>query len=204
MKQIQGVWFPDQEAHLVQMLRDGKYQAPAREAAIMCCSKRDVAIDIGAHCGLWSMDLVREFDIVYAFEPVEEHRQCFMKNVRGDYRLFRYALGAEPGSVSMRLEPDNTGHTHIGGNDLVVEMTTLDLMRDIEDPDFIKIDCEGYEYYVLKGGEDLIKRTQPVICLEQKDHGFYGLDKLAGVKLLVEWGAHELGRVRDDWIMGWN
>ena len=32
--------------------------------------------------------------------------------------------------------------------------------------DFIKIDTEGYEYYILKGGIKTIKKYKPVIQLE--------------------------------------
>ncbi len=32
--------------------------------------------------------------------------------------------------------------------------------------DYIKIDTEGYEYYILKGGENTIKKNKPIIQLE--------------------------------------
>ena len=49
-----------------------------------------------------------------------------------------------------------------------VEIDTLDNIfynNDIK-VDFIKIDTEGYEYNILKGGEKTIKKYKPIIQLE--------------------------------------
>ena len=70
---------------------------------------------------------------------------------------------------------------------------------------FLTIDCEGYEYRILQGAEQTIRRCRPVIVIEQKPHDAYSKQygQFAAVALLQEWGMIKLDQVRDDWIMGW-
>ena len=37
-------------------------------------------LDIGANIGLWTLDMCKQFDHVIAFEPVEEFRECLIRN----------------------------------------------------------------------------------------------------------------------------
>jgi hypothetical protein len=71
--------------------------------------------------------------------------------------------------------------------------------------DYIKMDCEGYEYRILQGAEQTIRRCRPVVVIEQKPHDAYSKQygQFAAVTLLQEWGMVELDQVKDDWIMGW-
>lgn len=57
--------------------------------------------------------------------------------------------------------------------ELQCELRRLD-SQDL-DPIFIKIDVQGYEYDVLKGGIETIRRHEPVLMLE----GFHGNQQLA-------------------------
>ena len=205
MKKIKGIYLPSDEKHLTEWIEaDGHYQKITRDEAFSMVTRKRNAIDIGAHCGLWAMDMVREFDHVHAFEPIEEHRECFEANVSAvaKWTMYPYALGEYEADVFMEVDPTNTGHTHVNKSGVLSHMKRLDDFH-LTDIDFIKIDCEGYEYYVCLGGRDTIMRERPVICIEQKPHGFYGLNTHAGVKLLAEWGMKEIGRVRQDFIMGW-
>jgi hypothetical protein len=70
--------------------------------------------------------------------------------------------------------------------------------------DYIKLDCEGYEYKIIVGAELYIKSCRPVIVVEQKFHKDTGIvDNGEAVDLLQSWGARELDRVRNDIILGW-
>ena len=44
-------------------------------------SNWDVALDIGAHVGIWSMRLAEKFKRVHAFEPVPKHIECWKQNM---------------------------------------------------------------------------------------------------------------------------
>ena len=207
MKQIGDIWLPDSDTHLEQfrsIRESGEYQLGTLHSALSYVRDFRLGLDIGAHCGLWCMHLLKYFYKVIAFEPVPEHLSCLARNAgAANVQVVPCALGAVNGKVRIRVEGENTGHTHVDdAGELEVEMIALDTLA-LEEVGFIKIDVEGYEYHVLRGGRKTIRKNRPVICLEQKAHGFYGLSPTAGVALLQSWGYRVLAQVRDDYIMGW-
>jgi FkbM family methyltransferase len=177
------------------------------------------ALDIGAHCGLWSRVLARMFRTVHAFEPVAAHYDCFNRNIfngRDDggnspnVYLWTVALGNMQHRVTLHTGPSSSGDTYIKpGGEHSAEMKTLDVFEDGFSPigniDFIKIDCEGYELFVLEGGEKLIKKHKPCIIVEQKPGKGrqFNLDDTAAVSLLESWGAYKVKEISGDYIMAW-
>jgi FkbM family methyltransferase len=164
------------------------YQYRKLAKALEYCKVYGVAVDIGAHCGLWSMHLLDYFERVVAFEPVEEYRSHFVRNVRGDYLLYPYALGEKEEKVALTHSEGLSGHTYVIPGD-EVDVVTLD-SYNLHDVSFIKVDCEGFEYFVLKGGENTILENKPVIIVEQKPQNKdrYGLDDLQAVSYLKSLG----------------
>lgn len=199
MIQHAGVWLPDGERHMVEWMTknnqviDGKqtYQWSKQTRSYKYCTSFRTAIDIGAHVGLWSMHLVHWFHSVHAFEPVAAHRECFERNLEKDRNvlLYPYALGESNGQVSIHRNYMSSGDSYVDGEGSI-PMRRLDDF-DIQSVDFIKVDCEGYELYVLRGGEKTIKRWRPTICVEQKPRmaAKYGLGEIDAVKYLQGLGA---------------
>jgi len=185
MIEYKGIYLPDGETHLIEWMEKrneivkGKptYQYHKLRAAVDLCppDRRRRAIDVGAHCGLWSMHLADEFAAVVAFEPLEAHRACFYLNVtNGAVELWPNALGdSDPIEIDMTTDPTSSGDTRvreagsIAKSSGVVELRRLDGWR-FDHVDFIKIDCEGYELPVLRGATETILHHRPVICVEQK------------------------------------
>lgn len=210
-----GWWFPDTEDHFPVMLKKNiskggpaEYQQPVRLRSLAYVKKFDVALDVGANVGLWSRDLVQKFGKVIAFEPVALFRECLEKNVNGsNFFISPLALGDQDTKARMTITEGNTGHTHIdpasigSGDTTVVKLDNL----GIDNIDYIKMDCEGFEYRVIQGAEQTIKKCRPVIVVEQKPHDMYSKDygQFAAIKLLESWGMVRLDQVKDDWIMGW-
>lgn len=125
------------------------------------------AIDIGGHCGLWSMQMIPKFKRVVAFEPIPHHRECFVKNAP-EAELIPYALGEKEAEVLLKTKASSSGDTKVSEDgDVKAEVKTLD-SYDFQDVGFIKIDTEGYELFILKGAEQTIKRCKPVLIVEQK------------------------------------
>ena len=166
-------------------------------------------LDIGANVGLWSRDLATRFARVVAIEPVQEFQECLHKNVpMENIEVWPIALGTEDTTIDMIITEGNTGHSHIDKTTIgigKVKMQRLDSLW-FDRIDYMKIDCEGYEMQILQGGEQTIRNHQPVIVVEQKLHTDTGITKetqYGAVDLLKSWGARELGRVRNDCILGW-
>ena len=215
MAEHYGWKFPDFETHLPRMLKKNvdkglpaEYQIAVRRRSIELCTNRTLALDIGANVGLWSRDFVGSFARVIAFEPVAVFRECLEHNVQGkNFEVQPIALGDQDTQGTMIITEDNSGHSHLDpatmgtGNVQVVRLDTL----NFHDVSYIKIDSEGYEYRILQGSEQTIRRCRPVIVIEQKPHDAYSKQygQFAAVGLLKEWGMIKLDQVRDDWIMGW-
>jgi FkbM family methyltransferase len=181
----------------------GNYQRKKYKMAMEHTRSRRRALDIGAHIGLWSLDMVRDFEVVEAFEPVATHRECFLKNVKGA-NLYPFACGDKPDRVSFGTPQEgHTGHTVVvPGDD--VEVVVLDDYK-FTDVDFIKVDCEGYELFVLKGAEKTILENKPTIVVEQKTGNGqrYGLGEKDAVSYLKELGMVQKSVMSGDHIMSW-
>jgi len=202
MKCVEGVWLPDHEHHLLQYAKQEgwTYQKHKLDAAMFFTPRRNLAVDIGGHCGLWSMHLVNLFDSVVAFEPVPAHRECYIKNVQGEYKLHPYALGNKEDRVSIHFTEGSSGDSWVEKGD-DVDVKTLDSFCLA--PDFIKIDTEGFEYFILLGGEDTVRTHRPTIVVEQKPNKAknFGLPDTQAVTLLESWGYRVRKVLSGDYIL---
>jgi len=212
MKQSHGFWFPDYDDHFPRMLAKSlkndkviRYPWRARDAAIAACDQKRICIDIGANVGLWACDLVNEFQTVIAFEPVEEFRDCFKKNVKGsNYIVESVALGRTETFIEMNIVQGNTGHSHINPTSLgkgTIPLKTLD-SYNYENIDMIKIDVEGYEEEILAGAMNTILKNKPVIVVEQQKHEYKdAITDKPSIKILESWGYRVVDHHKKDWIL---
>ena len=219
-KLVGDIWLPKDEIHMAEWINtykqsfDGRlaYQHHKLMATIpfIRSDRRRTAIDVGAHVGTWAMTMVRMFDRVEAFEPVELHRRIFRLNVTGPRaRLHGFALGREAGHVRLSHDPTDTGDTFV--NEVLppdtagdADMRTLDSFA-FKEVDFIKIDVEGFELDVLQGGERTILDNRPLMVVEQKGREADHRGRPAGeaVRFLKSLGMTELQVITGDHIMGW-
>lgn len=230
IKLVGGVWLPATETHMNNWMVtrnqvvDGKltYQYHKLQAAMAYVKDFGVAIDVGAHCGLWSMHLAKLFKSLYAFEPIPLHRKCWAMNATTPQSkdvahtckaiLYPLALGDKTQLVKFYSTPGSTGDTFVdAGGNVEVEMVRLDEMftngewHPDTKIDFIKLDCEGYELFALRGGEEMLKRCKPCVVVEQKPNKApkYGLGTTDAVKYLQGLGAVARKEIGGDYIMSW-
>jgi FkbM family methyltransferase len=213
IKQVGGVYLPAHETHLVDWMKkmnqvvDGKltYQLDKRREALKWVKNFRAAVDVGAHCGLWSADLAKLFGTLHAFEPVELHRACWQLNVVADnVLLYPCALGETDGKVSIHTANTSSGDSWVKG-DGDIPLRRLDSF-DLQDIDFIKLDCEGYELFALRGGEEMLKRCHPCVIVEQKKGRAqkFGLDEIGAVTYLQGLGAKLRAERSGDYILSWD
>ena len=214
-KFIYGWWLPEKDQHFEsyfsQSIQVGDKRLYQPQHIDRCFhhikNRKHTAIDVGGHCGFWSFYLGGNFKKVYAFEPVEIFRECFKKNIpHGNVELLPVALGDENSFVSMNIEFENTGKTHVSNklDDLnKVELKKLD-DYELTNVDFIKIDVEGYENQVVLGAKDTLLRNKPVIIVEQKGHSNrFNESQFEAINTLKSYGAKVIDQVVKDFILTW-
>lgn len=206
MKNVNGIWLPDHETHLELYAEKGEYgkwtyQEHKLIAALEHVKACRVAVDVGGHCGLWSKELIKIFDHVHAFEPVSEHRECYKLNVTEGYTLHECALGEKEGSIKIHTSNGSSGDSWVDGEG-DIPLKTLDSFN-LQDVDFIKLDCEGYELFALKGGEEMLKRCHPVVIVEQKPGRAkkFGLKDTQAVDYLKSLGYKLQSEISGDFIL---
>ena len=195
MKKIGNYFFPDTDIHFQRWVLDGEYQKKQRDELFLKMNsikpiKR--ICDIGGHVGTWSVPMAqyKDTEMIYAFEPNEKVRECFVENTlpfKDKVTVYNMALGKENGKALLNLEEDNTGNTRIevvNETDLkTIEVRTLD----------------SFELPVLQGAVKTIKESKPFVHVEMKTkrmldkrEDFEKFFKMIDYKMILRTGSEEL------------
>ncbi len=136
--------------------------------------KSDTIIDIGANVGQYTEKILKSVDInkvkIYLFEPGREiFKKLEQKFNNPNIFLNNIAISNKKGSAIF-YEIENYGETSslhlatVKNNKIkphkVIVDTIDNLFSNIESIDFIKIDTEGNDFFVLKGAEEKLKKAQ--------------------------------------------
>lgn len=157
------------------------YRKNLPEALDLCKQKR-TALDIGANYGLISQILCKQFKKVHSFEISPLVSNLLERNMKNfgfnNVVTHHYGVADNCRKVKLNFKIKNTVATYVEDNDseYFSSVKNLDSLK-LEDVDFIKIDVEGYEQLVVKGGLKLIEKYKPVIHFESRQdtldyHGF--------------------------------
>lgn len=174
----------------------GEYEAGIVSAFKKILHEGDTFLDIGANIGFLSLVaacIVDKSGLVYAVEPHPFTYKILEKNIclNGFKNIFsmNIALGKEiseekiynrinisRGSASL-IRPMNVSE-ELG---VPVRVSSIDILIEkgqIQLPNLIKIDVEGFELEVLKGAKILLNSSHaPVLCIEFSNlHPTYGGD----------------------------
>lgn len=156
--------FPPTDNHFDR--QTDRYQYHTYIAAMKYLNKSRVALDIGAHVGLYTKALSENFKQVISFEPFPITFDCLSRNTKKmhNVKLYNLALGDEEGKVDIDFNKENSGNSSVvTGNKF--ELRKLDSFN-FTDIDLIKIDVEGYEHHVLGGAISTITSNKPVMIVE--------------------------------------
>ena len=139
---------------------------------------RGVALDIGAHVGIWTRKMAQLFDEVIAFEPVPEHVECWRPNTENfdNVKINQFALSDKSETVKMKQAKYNSGTSSLEykptqlRNSELIEIETRPLNSfDLPPVDFMKIDVEGHELSMLQGANEILAAYVPTIFIEIHD-----------------------------------
>lgn len=142
-----------------------------------------VFVDVGAHVGLYSLELASKAAQVIAIEANPETQARLEENIQLNElwnKVSTYGGAAWNKSAELRMEDPN-GKIAGGSNQVrkptedeawTVMGEKLDVILTSFDPvrvDFIKIDVEGAEWRVLKGARETLMTFHPTLLIEMHD-----------------------------------
>lgn len=139
-------------------------------------ARRNV-LDIGANIGVHTLSFSGHFERVHAFEPHPLTFDILAFNSRLTRNVIVYRQGASSEAFVAKAisVPGNIGAAHIvaeseaGADSFDFACDRLDAMlpEDVKSSvDFMKADVEGHELAALKGAEDILARSSPLIAFE--------------------------------------
>jgi len=132
-------------------------------------------IDIGANLGWFScIASASGYESVISFEPSEKNYSILNKNINlNEKRVRSYRIAVSNKREDTRIESgqfDPEAKLKEGkcnSNTSIVESVCLeDISKFINSKTLIKIDTEGSEYEILKGGKNVIKKEKPYLAIE--------------------------------------
>ena len=169
------------------------YQKNKLDIALGFVKNFTTAIDGGANYGIMSYNLNSKFSKIYAFEVDIPVRECLKKNVEkfqlDNVVVCDCGLSDKEELVALNYLKNTFGtyiKKEVSGTNICKTLDSFELTE----VGFIKLDCEGYEPYILRGAEKTIKKYKPVILMEEKNYSkrYYGEEGNLAVDLLLAWG----------------
>ena len=175
----------------------GIYEREYVQAFTQHINPGNIVFDIGSQAGYYSLiasKLIGKEGKVFSFEPFPANidfvkKHCHLNNC-DNVTLFEVAVSGSSGKRKFAAKNSFMGHFSQQG-ELEVDVVTLDELaakKDIVPPNIIKIDVEGMEYWVLRGGEKLILENKPTIFVAT--HGKENNTRV--LQLLRDWGYEVL------------
>ncbi len=138
-----------------------------------------VVFDVGANFGYYSLNLASALNgkgHVYAFEPSKGsfsrlQENINLNNLQSKITASRLGLSESGGAAFLHHDPTNSGAATVSHKDEgeTISIDTLDNFcraNKIPRVDVIKIDVEGHELQVIKGGTKFLSLHRPAMMIE--------------------------------------
>ncbi|GAB2987322.1 hypothetical protein GCM10027049_28960 [Mucilaginibacter puniceus] len=133
-----------------------------------------IVLDIGAYEGFWS----KEFKVLFPDAAIlmiegQQNKNAQLKEISNSITNTTYKialLGSQEKEIEFNIyETASSILTEDNETNATIEKRTLELLDNLvkdtpfERPDFIKIDTQGYELEILKGGLNTLKYAEVVL-----------------------------------------
>lgn len=176
-------WVPSQDNYFLDILSRGPYQYQSVKRFKDLCSNPRHIIDIGVNLAQNVPEYAQMAPKVTGFEPTPSNYVCALATIDENRHLYpdtdivvhQVGLADVDGEMELATHSSNVGTNYLirngkkHKNTVKVDIKTLD-SYNLTEVDIIKIDVEGYELYVLQGGEKTIMRDRPFIQTEIRNN----------------------------------
>jgi FkbM family methyltransferase len=121
----------------------------------------DVIIDVGGHIGLFTL-YASQFckkGIIYSFEPVKANFEMLSENIKSNnlnnVKYFNTAVSNSNSTTKLYINDDAAGHSMFSKSSQSITVNSISLQQIFDDNkikncNFLKLDCEGSEYEIIK------------------------------------------------------
>ncbi len=180
MKLVNGWYLPDEENFHKVINNINKNFFSCREvltAAYKYISNFNNAIDVGTWIGDSTVLMCEKFSQVYAFEANPNLIESCNANLNSrnlkNFQLFDIALSNKKSVQKFVTAKKSTSAAWVTTIDEIdspyidVQTTTLDSFN-FSNIDFIKIDVDGHEGFMIEGCINFLEKNNPVIAIEHK------------------------------------
>jgi FkbM family methyltransferase len=139
--------------------------------------KNSIFFDIGSNYGWHSITTSHLCEKIYSFEPqkyvFEIQKDNISQNNIDNIELYNIGIGNKNEYREMNPinynDSVNVGDLSVGIGGEKIEIKTIDSLN-IDKVDFIKIDVQGYEKFVLEGGTNTLNKNKPILIIEMENH----------------------------------
>lgn len=165
--------------------------------AVLRALDKPVVMDVGANLGGHSLAMAPFADEIHAFEPFQplaDHVKALAaRNSRTNIVVHEFGLGDESSEKEYYLDTasanSGTGSffaDHAGAPQAAkLRVVRGDEWAGERTIDFVKVDVEGFEGFVLAGLRETLARSEPVILMEVTETSMRTIEKLQGLAALV-------------------
>lgn len=145
------------------------YEGKYREQILRQIPNKNTFVDVGTNVGIWSLPMMHQFKKVISYEPSKQNLECLKANIPTGIDLREKAIANFTGFADFHQAGKNCGDGKLCregvGASYQVPVVRLD-DEGLDNVDLIKIDVQGWEYEVLDGSVELIKRDRPWVIFE--------------------------------------
>jgi FkbM family methyltransferase len=137
----------------------------------------DLALDVGANIGSYTLPLAKRFKAVAAFEPSPRHCRVLRLNIKKNklQNVHVYEIALSDFSETTALYVRKGGATSLDPRHYELDFDSTSLVKTarldeflpmFRQLDFMKLDAEGFELRIINGGQRVISKFKPTIALE--------------------------------------
>ena len=211
-------WIEQGDTLYSERLQHGQYQKSNWLFAQTLIPQYRRCLDIGSNNACNAIHYAQQFEWVECFEPVQTTQELWRRTIQDNQvqnvTLHTLAVSDRVRDTEMYLHPKNGGHNHICHDEYnprtrgstkqtqTVSTTTIDEF-EFDGVDFVKIDVEGHEWFVLQGAQAMIQANRPVLQLEIVANQCRKFNY--GAETMIDWIRHLDYRCvskRDGWLDG--
>ena len=171
-------------------------------------------VDVGCHAGVWTDRAVECFPsaTVHAFEADPVLAERLAVKYQGSSRVVVNAVGLadESGTLVLNVDPDHRDRSSvIAGDSLNSVPVEVPVVRGdeyaetlgIDRIDMLKVDTEGFDWFVLDGFGDLLGAAVPVVQFEYNGWNMRSRRLLADFYELLGPKGYRIGKIRPNGVV---